>query len=297
VSEAAVTMMMPTRSLRSRSQRASANPFSPGSPISSMTRLGNFKADELVQGSGQLVMCSSLADERAWESTRYQNGVFTHKLLEGLRSKGSATSLVDAYTFARDAVGSEVKEDRPGAKQTPVLKGKWDGNDLIVAIPAYAPQMVPVSVSSSIGTDSRSDLVASANRTTIPSQAGDDDSYSSKPSNEAPRSGVIYLDSQYFSVQGDPRTMAKELYDAIKNNPSNPDLYFMRAKALIQLEDWQSAMTSLSEAIQLSPNRAQYYLARAYVNFRMGKKAIAQQDLEQARFYDLKMSNNVRFHI
>jgi len=261
-----------------------------------MTRLGNFKAEDLVQGSGQLVICSSLADERAWESTRYQNGVFTRKLLEGLRSKGSSTPLVDAYAFAREAVGNEVKEDRPGAKQTPILKGKWDGNDLVIATPAFAPQMVPVSVASTIGTDSRSDLIGSASRSSNMAQAGDEE-FGSKPNNEAPRSGVIYLDSQYFSVKGDPRTLAKELYDAIKNNPSDPDLYYSRAKALIQLEDWHNAIASISEAIQLSPNRAQYYLARAYINFRMGKKAIAQQDLEQARFYDIKMSNNVRFHM
>ncbi len=264
-----------------------------------MSRLGNFKAEDLVQGSGQLVICSSLADERAWESTRYQNGVFTRKLLDGLRSKGSATSLVEAYTFARDAVGNEIKEDRPGAKQTPILKGKWDGNDLVVATPAYAPQMIPSSVAASLGTDSRTALLASAPRSTSAPQANDDDdSYNSKPSNDAaPRSGVIYLDSQFFSVKGDPRTLAKELYDAIKNNPSDPELYFMRAKALIQLEDWHSAIASLSEAIQMSPNRAQYYLGRAYVNFKMGKKAIAQQDLDQARFYDHKMSNNIRFHM
>lgn len=264
-----------------------------------MSRLGNFKAEDLVQGSGQLVMCSSLADERAWESTRYQNGVFTRKLLDGLRSKGSATSLVDAYTFAREAVGNEIKEDRPGAKQTPILKGKWDGNDLVVATPAYAPQMVPSSVAASLGTDSRSALIASVPRKdNVPQASDDDSSFSGKAANDAaPRSGVIYLDSQFFSVKGDPRSLAKELYDAIKNNPSDPDLYFMRAKALIQLEDWHGAIGCLSEAIQMSPNRAQYYLGRAYVNFRMGKKAIAQQDLEQARFHDQKMSNNIRFHM
>lgn len=263
-----------------------------------MSRLGNFKADDLVQGSGQLVICSSLADERAWESTRYQNGVFTRKLLDGLRSKGSATTLVDAYSYARDAVGNEIKEDRPGAKQTPILKGKWDGNDLVVATPAYAPQTVPSSVAASLGTDSRSALIASAPRSQNTQQASSDDDAYSKPSNDAaPRSGVIYLDSQFFSVKGDPRTLAKDLYDAIKNNPSDPELYFMRAKALIQLEDWHNAIANLSEAIQMSPNRAQYYLGRAYVNFRMGKKGIAQQDLEQAKFYDNKMSSNVRFHM
>lgn len=260
-----------------------------------MSRLGNFKTEDLVQGSGQLVICSSLQDERAWESARYQNGVFTRKLLDGLRSKGTNTSLVEAFTYARSAVGDEVREDRPGAKQTPILKGKWNGNDLVLATPAYAPQTVPASVSSNLGTDSRVDLIASA-RPQQKKDASDDDD-SAKPANDAaPRSGVIYLDSQFFSVKGDARALAKEYHDAIRANASDPELYFVRAKALIQLEDWHNALSCLTDAIQMSPNRARYYLGRAYVNYRLGKKVLAQQDLVQARFYDRKLSNNVRFH-
>ncbi|MBX9666702.1 MAG: caspase family protein [Candidatus Obscuribacterales bacterium] len=264
-----------------------------------MSRIGNFNSEDLAQGSGQLVICSSAQEERAWESTRYQNGVFTSKLLDGLRSKGPKTSLVEAFTFAREAVGNEVKEDRPGAKQTPVLKGKWNGNDLVVATPAVSPQMVPASVSSNLVTDSRNDLVATSLVPKRSTPAEDEaTSESVKPSNDnAPRSGIIYLDSQFFSVKGDPKALAREYNDAIKNNPSDPELYFIRAKALMQLEDWHNALTCLSDAIQLSPNKAQYYLGRAYVNFRLNKKVLAEHDLEQAKFYDHKLSNNVRFHM
>jgi len=264
-----------------------------------MSRLGNFKAEDLAQGSGQLVICSSMPEERAWESARYQNGVFTRKLLEGLRKKGTATSLVDAFTFTRDQVCNEVQEDRPGAKQTPVLKGKWDGNDLVLATPAYAPQMVPNSVSQSLSTDSRVDLIASASRPSVGARSLEpSDSDVAKPSNgSAPRSGVLYLDSQFFSINGDPKKLAKEYHDAIRTNPSDADLYFLRAKALIQMEDWHNAMTCLSDAIQMSPNRAQYYLGRAYVNFRLGKSVLAEQDLDQAKFYDRKLTGVIKFHM
>lgn len=265
-----------------------------------MSRLGNFKAEELAQGSGQLVICSSMPEERAWESTRYQNGVFTRKLLDGLRSKGSGTSLVEAFTTARNAVGNEVQEDRPGAKQTPVLKGKWDGNDLVLATPAYAPQAIPNSVSQNLGTDSRVDLIATANRPQGVRHVSEDKDTEgvTKPTNDsAPRSGTLYLDSQFFSVPGEPKAVAKEYGDAIRSNGTDSELYFLRAKALIQLGDWHQAMTALSDAIQLSPNRAQYYLGRAYVNFRLGKKVLAEQDLEQARFHDHKLTNNIRFHM
>ena len=265
-----------------------------------MSRLGNFKAEDLAQGSGQLVICSSMPEERAWESTRYQNGVFTRKLLDGLRAKGTGTSLVEAFTAARSAVGNEVQEDRPGAKQTPVLKGKWDGNDLVLATPAYAPQAIPNSVSQNLETDSRVDLIASASRPQgIRNVSEDKDTEGvTKPTNDsAPRSGVLYLDSQFFSVPGDPKAVAKDYGDAIRSNGTDSELYFLRAKAFIQLGDWHQAMTSLTDAIQLSPNRAQYYLGRAYVNFRLGKKVLAEQDLEQARFHDHKLTNNIRFHM
>jgi len=265
-----------------------------------MSRLGNFKAEDLAQGSGQLVICSSMPEERAWESTRYQNGVFTRKLLDGLRAKGTGTSLVEAFTVARSAVGNEVQEDRPGAKQTPVLKGKWDGNDLVLATPAYAPQAIPNSVSQNLETDSRVDLIASASRPQgIRNVSEDKDTEgATKPTNDsAPRSGVLYLDSQFFSVPGDPKTVAKDYGDAIRSNGTDSELYFLRAKAFIQLGDWHQAMTALTDAIQLSPNRAQYYLGRAYVNFRLGKKVLAEQDLEQARFHDHKLTNNIRFHM
>lgn len=264
-----------------------------------IARLGNFKADELAQGSGQLVICSSMPEERAWESTRYQNGVFTHRLLQGLRASGSSTTLIEAFRKTQTEVGIEVREDRPGAKQTPVLKGKWNGNDLILASVPYAPQAVPFAVSKNLSTDSRVDLIAAAPAQGVRNIAEGKKEIDAptKPSSEsAPRSGDIYLDEQFFSVKGDPKSLAKEYADAIRANGTDAELHFLRAKALIQLEDWHNAMASLNEAIQLSPNRANYYLGRAYVYFRQGKTVFANQDLAQARFHDKSLGDKVRFH-
>lgn len=271
----------------------------PDSGSKGIARLGNFKADELAQGSGQVVICSSMPEERAWESTRYSNGVFTNRLLQGLRANGSSTTLIEAFRKTQTEVGIEVREDRPGAKQTPVLKGKWNGNDLILASVPYAPQAVPLSVSKNLSTDSRVDLLAAAPAQGVRnvSEGKKDADGPTKPSNEsAPRSGDIYLDAQFFSVKGDPRSIAKEYQDAIRANGSDPELHFLRAKALIQLEDWHNAMACLNEAIQLSPNRANYYLGRAYVYFRQGKTVLAEQDLAQAKFQDKSLGDKVRFH-
>ncbi|MBY0549124.1 MAG: caspase family protein [Candidatus Obscuribacterales bacterium] len=118
---------------------------------------GNFDAQELAQGSGKLVICSSQPDQISWESTRYQNGIFTRKLLEGFRSNGKNTKLGDAFNVLRSAVRSEAQEDH-AAKQEPVLKSKWDGNDLLLCAPPSAPQALPAAVKQILEPDSSSAL-------------------------------------------------------------------------------------------------------------------------------------------
>lgn len=118
-----------------------------------MSNPGNFDAEELAQGSGKLVICSSKPDQQSWESARYQNGVFTRKLIEGLRLKGKKTKLEEAFTFVQTAVKSEVQEDH-AIKQEPVLRSKWDGSGLLIAVPPSAPQALPQSVKSILEPDS-----------------------------------------------------------------------------------------------------------------------------------------------
>lgn len=109
--------------------------------------------EELSQGSGKLIICSSSPEESSWESKRYQNGVFTRKLLEGLRANGKRTTLGEAFQFVEKSVAAEVQEDY-AAKQTPIMRSKWNGNDLVLAVPSAAPQAVPTSVTSGLLPDS-----------------------------------------------------------------------------------------------------------------------------------------------
>ena len=103
-------------------------------------RIANFSADELAQGSGQLVICSSEPTQTSWESKRYQNGVFTHYLLEGLRQNGGMNKLGDAFRHMQEKVQEEVLRDR-GELQKPLLKSKWVGDDLILGITPLAPRL------------------------------------------------------------------------------------------------------------------------------------------------------------
>ncbi len=105
----------------------------------SLTRVG-FDISKLSVGSGQAVMCSSLADQLSWESKTHPNSVFTRRLIEGLRLKGDKTKLNEAYDFVRDNVESEVLRDR-GELQTPVLNmSMWQGEAPVLSVKAASPR-------------------------------------------------------------------------------------------------------------------------------------------------------------
>lgn len=71
-------------------------------------------------GSGEVVIAASQADQVSWESKRYPNGIFTRRLIEGLRNNGDSTTLTQAYDYLKDRVEEEVLRDR-GELQTPVI--------------------------------------------------------------------------------------------------------------------------------------------------------------------------------
>jgi|GEM_PF-2380957 len=113
----------------------------------------NFDAERIAQGCGQMVICSSEPAERSWESKRYANGIFTRKLIEGLQRNGSNTKLGEAFDFVKNEVHNEVQEDE-GITQTPVLKSKWNGNELILTVTPSEPRTLPVTVKQMLSPDS-----------------------------------------------------------------------------------------------------------------------------------------------
>lgn len=133
----------------------------------SISDSGNLDATKIAQGSGQLVICSSSPKERSWESRRYENGVFTKKLMDSLSSKGSLTKLGTAFASARDEVENEVREDQ-GIRQRPVLaSANWKGEDLMLAAPPAAPREVPAAVKALLDPDSSSHSPAAADRSIV----------------------------------------------------------------------------------------------------------------------------------
>ncbi|MBY0549126.1 MAG: caspase family protein [Candidatus Obscuribacterales bacterium] len=115
----------------------------------------NFNLQAIPLGSGQTVICSSKAEERSWESKRYENGVFTKRLMQALIQDGEQTTIDKAYSHLSKQVEDEVQQDQ-AAKQTPVFRSTWKGNNLMLCTPAASPEPLPDAVRSLLAPDTQS---------------------------------------------------------------------------------------------------------------------------------------------
>lgn len=104
-----------------------------------LSRSGNLDVDEIVQGTGHMVLSSSAPSQVAWESLTKPNSVFTRRLMEGFQSSGPDTTLDQAYAYLQKSVEQEVQRDR-GYLQTPQLKGKWSGGKLVLSARPTEPK-------------------------------------------------------------------------------------------------------------------------------------------------------------
>ncbi len=258
-----------------------------------LNRTGNFDAQALAQGSGQLVICSSQPEQQSWESARYKNGVFTKQLLDGLRAEGGKTKLGDAFKYVEHAVADEVKEDRPGARQTPVLNSKWNGSDLILAAVPAKPQQVPQSVKRELEPDSGL-LIASSIETPV-AKPNKPAAVDTEEAAEKPTPEVLRLNRKYFAHDGDAKTLVQNYGRAIRTNPKDPNLFYNRARAHIMNGNWYGALNDLSDALMNDPNKWDCYLARGFVYHMLKDEVLAREDLAQARFYNHDLPAQIEF--
>lgn len=277
-------------------------------------RKGNFDADVLALGSGQLIMCSSQPEEESWESTRYQNGVFTRRLLDGLRAEGPRTKLAQAFKSAERSVADEVREDRPGARQTPVLKGKWDGNELIIAAKPAAPQQIPVKVKEELEPDSSlvTVTVVDQPRTTpagnpvVESVPAVDaaEAFASKSIDELDvniynKWKVLHLNARSLGIPKTREEANEELRSinakvSLSSTNHATDL-FMQSRCFIAQGKLERALATMLNAADLERNGWKHYLLLAYIHHKLGSRIPAMRALEEARFHNPELPRNIDF--
>lgn len=102
-------------------------------------RGSNVDVEEIVQGTGQLVISSSQSNQVSWESKTGKNSVFTKHLMAALRLKGDKTKLGEAFNALRNRVEDEVQRER-GRVQIPIMKSQWEGTDLMLSVPPAEPR-------------------------------------------------------------------------------------------------------------------------------------------------------------
>jgi hypothetical protein len=102
-----------------------------GAPGEAARTNSNVDPDLLLSSSRQLLVSSSDAGERSWESKRYQNSVFTRQLINTLRERLQYDDFKPVFSTIRGRVAAEVSADFKGHTQTPRLSGIWSGQGLI----------------------------------------------------------------------------------------------------------------------------------------------------------------------
>lgn len=267
-----------------------------GTAAKGIHRVGNFDTDALSIGTGQMVICSSEPDQQSWESKRYNNGVFTRKLLDGLRSKGRDTSIDEAFSVATSSVQDEVRQDYPGIRQTPVIRSKWSGDKLILAVKPTAAGPIPESVVFDLEPDStKASAMTAVEVPKVAAVPPQPKPPSDTKAGMSKQTGVLKLNVAYFSNAPDPHKAYEYACQALATHHSDPEFAFRKAKVMIQLGKWGSAMQELKGVIVDNPNVAAYYLARAYCFHKMKQEGNAEADLETAKFKDVFLPDKIEF--
>lgn len=269
-----------------------------------IARVANFDAAALAQGSGQMVICSSSPDQQSWESKRYDNGVFTKQLLEGLRTN---QSIVQAYDAMKNNVADEVQEDYPGMRQTPLMHSTWSGANLVVAVKPNAPQAIPQTVLDELQPDSTGlaqernpQTVVATSSIRVPiqqqSQVLQMQTPLGKDTDPAQRNdNALVLTRAYFSDVPNPEKAFTAAAAAQAAHFNDLDYYWRKVKILIQLGKWKKAMLELNGLITDSPNKFEYYLARAFCFHMLKEDGLADGDIRFAQFKNPTLPAKIEF--
>lgn len=106
-----------------------------GAPGEAARLNSNADPNLLLSSGSQLLVSSSSANERSWESKRYKNGVFTRQLIDSILQRMQYQEFKPVFQLVRDKVASEVATDFQGNTQTPELSGFWSGKGLTDELP------------------------------------------------------------------------------------------------------------------------------------------------------------------
>jgi tetratricopeptide (TPR) repeat protein len=95
-------------------------------------------------------------------------------------------------------------------------------------------------------------------------------------------------------ISEDAQKILRDTTEAIRQDSTNPELYYMRAKAYQKLQDANKAYDDYSEAIRLFPE-AKYYVGRASLFYQLNKPLLVEADVKAAIATDPTTPRNIHF--
>jgi uncharacterized caspase-like protein len=118
--------------------------------------------ERISQGVGRAIVASSSEDQVSYEGAPYQNGYFTHFLIDALRQNGGMNNIEQVFAYvkqqvsqavaARNAGNRGVSAEGPGSVsppgQTPVLDTSELGNGIVLGVAPTSARGFPKSAGS-----------------------------------------------------------------------------------------------------------------------------------------------------
>ncbi len=112
--------------------------------------------DRIRQGVGRAILTSSQEEQFSYEGAPFQNGYFTHFLLEALRQNNGMNTIEQDYEYVKDQLpkavaariqasrGVHLKNDSPAPAsepptQVPALSSSALGGDIVLGAPVASP--------------------------------------------------------------------------------------------------------------------------------------------------------------
>jgi tetratricopeptide (TPR) repeat protein len=109
----------------------------------------NTDGNNLITGSGFIVMSSCEPDQMSWSN------IFSTNLIAALKEKDGLVALGEAFDKAKLKTESETSSSTFTAKQTPMLKTDWKGKDLIIGAKAVEEASdIPANISDFLAAES-----------------------------------------------------------------------------------------------------------------------------------------------
>ncbi|HEY9682421.1 MAG TPA: tetratricopeptide repeat protein [Oculatellaceae cyanobacterium] len=242
----------------------------------------NVDAKQIAQGIGSIVISSSSPNERAWESEKLKNSFFTRYLIDSLQDSDGTVTIDQAFDKMKARVQADVLKDK-GEMQTPVMGGNFQGQKLVLGVPAAAPHASPFSADDSSKPTSASTISGGAGH------IRDDDSVDLASYAEHMRTAKS-LESQHKFWDA-----SHELDLSIKANSHSVEAYLASAKIYDSQGRYDQSLEAAKRAVVNDSNSSQAHeaLGLALMRNNDATEALRQTQIAVTLDPDNSMAHNL----